>query len=105
MTFTFNTPQIETPRAGDSTAQVEGYARAADGGLAHYMWEGARDNADSAALELLESGLVEQASIKMWVHDWNLPGALPLVRAHICGMDNATLDDSGQLVRTTINIW
>lgn len=105
MAFTFKTPQIETPRAGDRTAQVEGYARTADGGLAHYEWEGAREDADAAARELLDAGAVTQVSIKLWAHDYNLPNALPLVRAHICGMDNATLDDSGNLVRATVNIW
>lgn len=105
MTFQFTTPQIETPRAGDRTAEVEGYARTADGGFVRYHWEGARDDADAAVRELLDAGAVKQASIKLWVHDWNLPGALPAVRAHICGMDNATLDDTGAVVRTTVNIW
>lgn len=103
--FQFLTPQIETPSAGQRTAEVEGYYRTAEGGYEYYRWEGAREDADAAVRELLRAGLVKQASIKMWAHDWNLPNALPLVRAYICGLDIATIDDNGAVVREPRNIW
>ena len=103
--FQFLTPQIDEPRAGDRTAEVEGYHRTAEGGYAHYHWEGAREDADAAARELLATGLIEQVSIKLWAHDWNLPGALPKVRAHIIGMDSAALDADGNVTRAMVNIW
>jgi hypothetical protein len=103
--FQFLTPQIETPAAGERTAEVEGYHRTADGGYAHYRWEGAREDADAAVRELLATGLIAQVSIKLWAHQWNLPGALPAVRAHIVGMDKATLDAAGYVIREPVNIW
>jgi hypothetical protein len=103
--FTFSTPQIDAPQAGQATSEIEGYYRTADGETHRFHWEGSRDDADTALHELFDAGLVAQASEKFWTHDWNLPRALPPVVARICGLDTITRNDAGQLVRASVNIW
>ena len=103
--FEFATPRIDAPQAGQRTSEIEGYYRDADGLVHHFHWEGSRDDVDAALHELFDAGLVDQVSEKLWVHDWNLPRALPPVVARICGLDTITRDDAGQLVRASVNIW
>jgi hypothetical protein len=99
----FTTPQIANPQAGDKTAQVDAYVKNVDGSYTHYEWEGAREDVEAACIELL--AIAEQVSVKYWIHSHNLPNALPLVKANICGLDNAKLDDSGALVFKSVDIW
>lgn len=63
-----------------------------------------RQDQEAAVRALLEAG-AESVCVVTWVHSWNLPGALPAVRANCSSLTNYSLSDAGELVAQSVDIF
>lgn len=63
-----------------------------------------RQDGEAAVRALLEAG-AGRVNVVTWVHSWNLPGALPAVRANCSSMTNYSLNAAGELVAQGVDIF
>lgn len=63
-----------------------------------------RSDEGEAVRALLEAG-AGRVNVVTWVHSWNLPGALPAVRANCSSMTNYSLDAAGNVVGKGVDIF